>query len=89
VFFSYSAQPEQQEHVIVESKQPTMKKSVKRKAKSKFTMKKSRKTKVAVEKEKDGTKCANCNIMRMRIGFRVISGMIGFAKTWMRRDLKL
>jgi hypothetical protein len=28
--FSDSAQPEQQEHVIVESKQPTMKKSVKR-----------------------------------------------------------
>jgi hypothetical protein len=38
-----------------------LKKSVKRKAKSKFTMKKSRKTKVAVEKEKDGNKCANCD----------------------------
>ena len=38
-----------------------MKKSVKRKAKSKFTMKKSRKTKVAVEKEKDGNKCATCD----------------------------
>jgi hypothetical protein len=50
-----------QEHVIVESKQPTMKKSVKRKAKSKLTMKKTRKTKVAVEEEKDDTKCANCD----------------------------
>jgi hypothetical protein len=59
--FSDSAQPEQQEHAIVESKQPTMKTSVKRKAKSKFTMKKTRKTKVAVEEEKDDTKCANCD----------------------------
>jgi hypothetical protein len=51
-------------------------------------MKKTRKTKVAVEEEKDDTKCANVTayIIRMRIGFSVtyvISGMIGFDKTWM------